>query len=78
MLRNCTWISFDKESLQFVLKHDAKARLGYLCYQLTMSNYRIAEELKTEANEVFVDVRYDGIMSGTAGTGYGYNEAIAT
>jgi hypothetical protein len=43
-----------------------------------MSNFRIAEGLKTDENEVFVDVRYDGIMSGTNGSGYGYNEAIAT
>jgi glycerophosphoryl diester phosphodiesterase len=78
MLRNCTWISFSSQALEKVKEADTEARLGFLCYQLTMSNLRTTESLKNGANEVFVDVRYDGIMSGTNGTGYGYNEAIAT
>lgn len=56
-----TWISFHREFLEWVRDDDPGARLGYLVLLWFTENQfaeilRQATELKTESNEVFLDV----------------------
>ncbi len=61
MLDNCTWISFKAGALTQIKNVDPKARLGYLVNStagLTETKINDAKALRTEENEVFIDLEY--------------------
>lgn len=51
---NVTWISFEKEYLEWVSDKDPTARLGYIAFKIPDA-LETAKELKLETNEVFLD-----------------------
>lgn len=56
MHRNCTWISFYANSLTTIKNIDSNARIGYIPADgITQSNIDIANGLKTDSNEVFIN-----------------------
>lgn len=59
MQDNITWISFDSEYLELISKYMPEARLGYLS-EKSVSNetIEIIENLKTDENEVFLNLKY--------------------
>lgn len=55
----CTWISFNVESLAEIKNVDSGARLGYIVNEsLTQEKLNVANTLRTEDNEVFIDANY--------------------
>lgn len=60
-----TYISFNKSYLNIVKEYDPNARLGCVCEIVVESDIAIANGLKTDTNEVFID-----------GAIYGINNAI--
>ena len=52
-----TYISFDAKYLEYVKNYDEEARLGYLADVKTFT-IKTANSLKTDKNEVFMDVDY--------------------
>ena len=60
-LDNCSWISFDAPALNSVLKYDDTARIGYVCYSVNNSVIDACLAIKTDKNQVFVDLRYTDV-----------------
>ena len=58
MLRNVSWISFSSALLEAVKTQDAKARLGYVVGGASSAHITWAKSVKTEGNEVFIDLGY--------------------
>lgn len=58
MLDNVTWISFSSVSLGLIRDLDNTARLGYVVSDVTSDTVTVAQGLKTEENEVFIDCYY--------------------
>jgi glycerophosphoryl diester phosphodiesterase len=56
MLRNVTWISFDKQSLTYILQYDNKARVGFISDPLDQTVITNALSLKNGTNEVFLSI----------------------
>ena len=53
-----TWISFDENYLEIIKELVPEARLGYLSrYKVTDNTIDILDELKTEDNEVFLNIK---------------------
>ena len=60
LLDNCTWISFNSTYLGYVKAADPTARLGYLRNDdATTTVINTAKGLRTDKNEVFLDLAYD-------------------
>lgn len=58
MLRNVTWISFSSALLEAVKAQDVKARLGYVVEGPSSAHIAWANSVKTDSNEVFIDMYY--------------------
>ena len=59
MSNNCTWISFKSTYLEYVKNADDTARLGFVqSAKITQSLINKAIALRTEKNEVFLDIHY--------------------
>lgn len=58
MEKNISWLSFSEAVLENVLSVCPSARVGLVCDTLTSENIAWAETVKTDTNEVFVDVGY--------------------
>ena len=58
LLDDCSFISFKISSLNEVLKYDDTARIGVVCDSVNQSVIDNCISLKTEKNQVFVDLRY--------------------
>lgn len=58
MKGNVTWISFSLDYLNVIKAYDAAARLGYLSWSLGNSAVDATKTLKTDENEVFLNVTY--------------------
>ena len=76
MIRECTWISFNAQPLEYVRNADSKARLGFLSDYFTKTALNTALALRNNENEVFMDVKYTNILYGTQSAGYAYYDAI--
>ena len=60
MQDNCTWISFNLDYLAYVKNADSTARLGYVSSKtITQSMINSVLALKTDENEVFLDISYN-------------------
>lgn len=58
MQKNVTWISFNETSLANIKTVDSTARLGFVTDTVTEDNITSANSLKTDSNEVFIDVAH--------------------
>lgn len=56
-----TYISFNETFLGYVKQYDSKARLGYLLWGVYDNEIETALSLKTDSNEVFVDINYNSV-----------------
>lgn len=61
MLNKCTWISFSIDALKAIKKQDPNARLGYLVMSLDDESFTAVKSLKTDTNEVFVDILHTAV-----------------
>lgn len=60
MQDNCTWISFSLDYLAYVKNVDSTARLGYVSSKtIDQSMINSVLALKTDTNEVFLDISYN-------------------
>lgn len=60
MQDDCTWISFSLDYLAYVKNVDGTARLGYVSSKtITQSMINSVLALKTDENEVFLDISYN-------------------
>lgn len=55
------WISFSSSYLAYIKTYDEKARLGYVAGSITSGVITIAESLKTNSNDVFIDIQASSI-----------------
>ena len=60
LIDNCSWISFSHTYLGYVKNADPTARLGYLYSNANFANGNVntIKNLRTEQNEVFLDLSY--------------------
>jgi len=58
LLDDCSWISFNATSLAQILKYDDTARVGYVCNSVSEATITTCRNLKTNKNQVFIDVNY--------------------
>ena len=65
MQRNVSWISFYADSLHYIKNVDYKARLGFLSHHIREKEVSVAESLKTDGNEVFIDADYKSVNQKT-------------
>lgn len=64
MLGKVTWISFSATYLGYVKAYDTLDRLGYLSSSaISSSMITTCENLKTDDNEVFLDIKYTSVNS---------------
>lgn len=61
MADKVTWISFNNTYLYYVKGFNPKARLGYVVGDITENIITIAQSLKSDYNEVFIDAAYGSL-----------------
>ena len=61
MLDKCTWISFSVYALRAIKSHLPSARLGYLVDFLNEDTLANAQSLKSNINDVFIDMPYTDV-----------------
>lgn len=65
MMHEVTWISFSDTLLANVKSIDSRARLGFLTETFSEANINKARDLRSNENEVFLDVSYNSVVKGT-------------
>ncbi|MBE7041537.1 MAG: hypothetical protein E7400_06185 [Ruminococcaceae bacterium] len=61
MQNDVTWISFNADALSDIRRIDPSSRLGLLCMEISEANIDRVQALKTESNEVFLNVYYSSL-----------------
>lgn len=61
MQNDVTWISFNADALSLLRQVDPSVRLGLLCMEISEANIDRVQALKTESNEVFLNVLYSSL-----------------